>query len=164
VSAGIERYRDYHLNVSMRTSRNRLDSKPCSAVLPQPWRFSGRQGHRSQYHIDAIGPGRVGARVVHALYAWIKGSCQKHYAQVARGDCVMDEPRTPVSSTDQTPQPDTNSLLESTLQKHRFPLTRRASTRSTTSSVVRREMHVPADNASGTWQLSLIVLIDSFVR
>ena len=74
----------------------------------------------------------------------------------------MDEPRTPVLSKDQrTIQTDTwqsdatSCLLESTPQpKHRFPLTRRASTRSTTSSAVRREMHVPADNASGTWQLS----------
>lgn len=80
---------------------------------------------------------------------------------------MMDEPRTPVLSESQrtihadTWPLDASSVLESTPQpKRRFPLTRRASTRSTTSPVVRREMHVPVDNASGTWQLSLIVLIE----
>jgi len=82
----------------------------------------------------------------------------------------MEEPRTPVPSTDRrTPQTDTrlldaSSVPEFTPQKRRFPLTRRAPTRSTTSSVVGGEMHVPADNASGTWHLSLIVLIESFAR
>lgn len=81
----------------------------------------------------------------------------------------MDEPRTPVFSKDRTPKtntrlPDASSVLESTPQKRRFPFTRRASTRSTTSSVAKKEMHVPPDNASGTWQLSLIIVIGSLVR
>lgn len=102
----------------------------------------------------------------HALCAWISNLVKKHYyVRVAGGEeNVMDEPRTPVLSTDRTPQANTDSVLESTPQKRRLGLTRRASTRSTTSSVVRREMHVPADNASGTWQLSLIVLIEFFAR
>jgi len=79
----------------------------------------------------------------------------------------MDEPRTTFFLTDQTPQTDTyllnaDSVLESTPQKRRFLFTRRASIRSTTSSVVRGEMHVPLDNASGTWQPLLIILIESF--
>jgi len=76
----------------------------------------------------------------------------------------MDEPRTPVFRTPQTNTwlPDAGSVLESTPQKRRFLLTRRASTRSTISSVVRRDMHVPTDTASGTWQPLLIILIESF--
>lgn len=76
----------------------------------------------------------------------------------------MDEPRTPVLSKDRTPQTgtwllDSSTVFESTPQKRRLPPTRQASTRSTASSVVRGDMHVPPDNASGTWQMSLIVLI-----
>ena len=97
-------------------------------------------------------------------------SCQKHYVRVVKGEYVMDEPRTPVLPADQRKRQidtwllDASSALESTPQKRRFPLTRRTSIRSTTSSVVRREMHLPADNASGTWQLSLIILIRPFAR
>ena len=96
-------------------------------------------------------------------------SRQKHYVRVARGKYVMDEPRTPIFSTDRTPKPDTRllnagSVLESTPQKRRFPLTRRASTRSNTPSVVRREMHVPTDNASGTWQPLWIILMELFAH
>ena len=97
------------------------------------------------------------ARVAHALYAWIRDLSKRITCGWRGGEWVMDVPRTLTLSTDPTLQTDANSVLESTPQKRRFPLTRRASTRSTASSVVRREMHVPGDNASGTWQLSLIV-------
>jgi len=35
--------------------------------------------------IAVIGPASIGARVAHALYAWISNLCQKDYVRVARG-------------------------------------------------------------------------------
>jgi hypothetical protein len=119
--------------------------------------------------IAAIGLASVGGTCGPRPICVDQGSFQKDYMRVARGEYVMGEPPTPIFPTDQTLQTDilllnASSLLESTPQKRGFSVTRRASTRSTNSSLVRREMHVPADNASGTWQLSLIILIDPFAR
>ena len=62
---------------------------------------------------------------------------------------MIDEPRTTFSQTD-TYLPNASLVLESTPQKRRFPFTRRASTRSTTSPVARREDECVCGMGGGT--------------